>query len=92
MESAVAKEKKKLTLSLKSTIIEDAKAYAREQNTSLSLLVEAFFEKLTAHKNPEQNAAPQLSPQLRELSGVISVPDDFDYKDEIAAYLSEKYK
>jgi len=40
--------KKKLTLSLNSDLIEEAKLYAREMNRSLSDIVEEYFEYLAS--------------------------------------------
>ncbi len=81
---------KKLTLSLDQTIIEKAKKYAKENNTSLSKMVEAYFDLLT---NIESNKNELLiTPLVESLCGVIELPEDFDYKKSKAAYLLEKYK
>ena len=76
---------KKLTLSLDQNIIERAKAYARSNNISVSKLIEAYLNSLTAEGNDNE-----ITPLVESLSGVINLPDDNqkDYTD----YLIDKYK
>ena len=76
----------KLTLQLNKDVIEQAKEYAKAQNTSLSKLVESILSKLIQKKEIE------ISPLVKSLSGIISLEEDFDFKDEYAEYLEEKYK
>lgn len=79
---------KKLTLSLNGTIIETAKRYAKSNNISLSKLIESYLGSLTKREEKEN----EITPLVKSLSGVISIDDDFDVKDEYAQYLIEKYK
>jgi len=78
----------KLTLKLNEDIIEKAKKYAKEKKTSLSELVENYFQKLTSNKKSDR----KLTPLVKSLSGVIKLPKDFDEKEEYADFLSKKYK
>ena len=80
---------KKLTLSLNDNIIETAKRYAKSNNISLSKLIESYLGSLT---KKEQKKEDQITPLVKSLSGVISIEDDFDEKDEYTQYLIEKYK
>jgi len=79
---------KKLTLSLNEKIIETAKHYAKSNNISLSKLIESYLATLTKREKKET----EITPLVKSLSGVISIDDDFDVKDEYAKYLMEKYK
>ncbi|AVR44719.1 hypothetical protein C7S20_05255 [Christiangramia fulva] len=79
---------KKLTLSLNSNIIESAKHYAKSNNISLSKLIESYLGSLT--KKEEKKS--EITPLVKSLSGVISIDDDFDEKEEYTQYLIEKYK
>ena len=79
---------KKLTLSLNGNIIETAKQYAKSHNISLSKLIESYLGTLTKHKNKEH----EITPLVKSLSGVITIDDDLDIKDEYTQYLLEKYK
>lgn len=79
---------KKLTLSLDSNIIETAKRYAKTNNISLSKLIESYLGSLT---RKEENEV-EITPLVKSLSGVISIDDDFDEKEEYTQYLIEKYK
>lgn len=82
---------KKLTLSLNEGIIEKAKAYAKDNNISLSKMIEAYFDSLTTTTKTASSAIA-ISPLVESLCGVIELPKDFDYKDAKAKYLLEKYK
>ncbi|MUP45377.1 hypothetical protein E0K83_06405 [Gramella sp. BOM4] len=79
---------KKLTLSLDSTIIETAKRYAKSNNTSLSKLIESYLATLTK----KELKKTEITPLVKSLSGVISVGEDFDEKQEYTQYLIDKYK
>lgn len=79
---------KKLTLSLNGNIIETAKHYAKSNNISLSKLIESYLGTLTKSEKKEN----KITPLVKSLSGVISIEDDLDIKDEYALYLMEKYK
>ena len=79
---------KKLTLSLNGDVIETAKLYAKSNKISLSKLIEAYLETLTKREKQENN----ITPLVKSLSGVITIDDDLDVKDEYAQYLMEKYK
>lgn len=79
---------KKLTLSLNQTIIENAKSYAKSNDISLSKLIEAYLHSLTK-LNTEKS---KITPLVQSLSGVITLPKDFDEKAAYSDYLMEKYK
>lgn len=81
---------KKLTLSLDQTVIEKAKRYAKRNKTSLSKMIEAYFDSLTNNETNESDIA--ISPLVESLCGVIDLPDGIDYKDAKAKHLLEKYK
>lgn len=78
----------KLTLKLNKNAIEQAKIYAKNTNQSLSFLVEKYF-KLIAEKG--QTSPDDISPVVKEISGIIKLSDDFDYKKEYHQYIEEKY-
>lgn len=78
----------KLTLKLNQQIIEKAKKYASFNNTSLSDLIENYLDKLTSEK---ENSIT-ISPLVKSLSGVISLPKKHNEREEYADYLSDKYK
>ena len=78
----------KLTLKLNEDIIEKAKEYAKAKKTSLSDLIENYLQKLTADK--KDNKA--ITPLVKSLSGVISLPKDYNDKKDYTDYLTNKYK
>lgn len=80
--------KKKLTLRLNSDVIEKAKDFARSQKISLSKMIESYLQTLTNQEDKKKS----ITPLVKSLSGVIELPDDFDYKKEYRNFLEEKYK
>ncbi len=78
----------KLTLRLDKQIIENAKIYANNQNTSLSKMVESYLEFLTKKKEKETD----ITPLVASLSGVIHLENDINYKEDYSDYLSNKYR
>ena len=77
----------KLTLTLDSRVIADAKIYAKSQRASISKIVETFFRRV-AQKRTERK---QLPPIVQELAGSVSLPKRYDRKRDYADYLEEKY-
>lgn len=78
----------KLTLKLDSAIIEEAKQYAKESNTSLSRLVENYLAALTSSDNDKR----KVNPIVKSLTGIITLDDKKDYRKSYTKYLVEKYK
>lgn len=76
----------KLTLKLDSSIIENAKIYAKSKNVSLSQLIETYLSLLTNPKGDDE-----VTPLVKSLSGVIKLPRDYDYKSEYKKHLKDKY-
>jgi hypothetical protein len=76
----------KLTLRLDNSIIEKAKNYAKNKNTSLSKLIESYLGKLVT-----PNDTNEVTPLVKSLSGVIDLPKKFDTKKEYKKHLSNKY-
>ena len=77
----------KLTIKLDKNIIEKAKKYARQKNISLSRMIESYLNTITR----ESKSDVEISPLVKSLSGVVSLPDNFDFKTDYTVYLSEKY-
>ena len=77
----------KLTLQLKKEVIEQAKKFAKTQNTSLSKLIETILSQLVMEEEEKE-----ISPLVKSLSGVVVLSPDDDDKSDYADYLAEKYK
>ena len=78
----------KLTLSLDKSVIEQAKDYAKSNKVSLSRLIETYLASLTSRKNKELD----ITPLVQSLSGVISLNQKTNAKDDYTNFLMEKYK
>ncbi len=78
--------KTKLTIALTPKTAASAKEYAKNHNTSVSKLVEAYLDLLTTAKVSE------ISPLVESLCGVIHVDETTDIKKDYTGYLAGKYK
>jgi len=79
----------KLTLKLNRRTIQKAKKYVLINNTSISKLVENYFDSLTVK---DCNSVDEISPVVKELSGVINLKNTKDRKTAYTKYLDKKYK
>lgn len=75
----------KLTLSIKKSVIERAKKYAKGNNESLSQIIESYLDKITS-EIPESGDL-----ELDAVRGIITLPEDFDLKKESKAIRLEKH-
>ncbi|WP_290794850.1 DUF6364 family protein [Flavihumibacter sp. UBA7668] len=78
----------KLTLTIDKEIIESAKRYAQSKGRSLSDLVENYLKSLSGNKSGQN----EISPRIRRLMGAVKLPENLDYKEELAKSLEEKYR
>ncbi len=77
----------KLTLKLKKRVIDQAKRYAADHETSLSKMIENYLAAITA----ESEEKDEISPLVKSLSGVIQLPLDSNGKELLHKHLNEKY-
>lgn len=75
----------KLTLSINKTVIEKAKLYAKGNNQSLSQIVESYLEKITS-ENIELGDT-----ELDSIRGIITLPKDFNLKEETRKLRTKKH-
>jgi len=79
----------KLTLSLNKDIILQAKDYAKKNNISLSFLIENYLQKIIAEYKTDSAKKGSI---VSELSGIINLNLEDDFKDDYTDFLTEKYK
>jgi len=79
----------KLTLSLSKEIIEEAKRYAKNNNVSLSFLIENYLLKIISDYQEKTESKGSI---VNELSGIIQLNEEDDYRLDYTNYLIEKYK
>ena len=77
----------KLTLRLKKNVIDQAKKYATDHETSLSKLIENFLEAVTNTSDEEVH----ISPLVKALSGVIQPSSNSNLKEIYHKHITEKY-
>lgn len=77
----------KLTLRLKKKVIDQAKKYANDHETSLSKLIENYLSAITNESKPIE----YISPLVKSLSGVIHLSGPEDLKENYHKHLNEKY-
>ncbi len=76
----------KLTLNIDKGVIDQAKSFAKDNNVSLSKLIESYLNSLTTRSEKKS----KISPLVKSLTGVIP-SRDYDDKKDYKDYLSEKY-
>ena len=81
----------RLTLKLNESVIEKAKEYAKMHNISLSKMVEQYLSSIVV-KSEVSPKEIELTPLVKELSGVIKIPADYNYKEDYIDYLEKKYQ
>jgi uncharacterized protein DUF6364 len=79
----------KLTLTIEDKVIDSAKQYARKKGKSLSHLVENYLKSIAT--DTKENKEESISPKVLKLMGVIKLPKDFNYKDELSSALAKKH-
>ncbi len=77
----------KLTIKLDDDVIIRAKSYAKHRKTSLSKMIESYLDSVTKQSSEENN----ITPLVKSLSGVISLPNVFNEKSDYADFLTKKY-
>ena len=77
----------KLTLKIKKKTIEKGKRYAKKKKTSLSRLVENYIERLASDEKEEN----EITPLVKSLSGIVRLPEGFNFKKGYSAFLAKKY-
>jgi hypothetical protein len=77
----------KLTLRLKKKVIDQAKKYANDHETSLSKLIENYLSAITN----ESRSIEKISPLVQSLSGVIQLSENEDPKGKYQEHIKEKY-
>ena len=86
--------KTKLTLVMEDEVIYNAKIYAKKKEESLSSLVENYLKAVAETSklaNPKKPNSKKTSSLIEKYRGIISIPEDYDYKKEIGLYLVKKY-
>ncbi|MFZ1322182.1 MAG: DUF6364 family protein [Ignavibacteria bacterium] len=78
----------KLTLKLNNRVIEQAKIYAKEKDTSLSKLIESYLEYLTSENSSNEN---EITPLVKSISGVLQSGKVSDVKKEYKKHILKKY-
>ena len=78
----------KLTLKLNKRAIERAKIYAKKNKTSLSGIVENYFNMIA---NKEEKNDIDISPNVLELSGILELSKEINIKEVYGKHLEEKY-
>jgi hypothetical protein len=76
----------KLTIKLDGYVIERAKTYAKKKNTSLSKLIETYLGFLV-----EPSEENEVTPLVKSLSGIVTLPKGFDTKKSYKNHILKKY-
>ncbi len=82
-------ETAKLTLRPTRMVVELAHQLAKEDNTSITQMFSAFI--LSRRQQKEKTKSIPLGPLTRAATGLVKGHPDYDYKEELADILEEKY-
>jgi hypothetical protein len=77
----------KLTLKLRAEVISRAKLYAKKRKISLSRIIESYLDSISG----EEEGDLTTTPLIERLSGVVDLPESYDYKKERAEDLERKH-
>jgi antitoxin component of RelBE/YafQ-DinJ toxin-antitoxin module len=80
--------KKRMYIMIDEKLLESAKKYANNHNISISHLVETYLNYMCNKKRTEVD----ISPLVRSLSGIITLTEDYDSKEDYTRQVIEKYK
>lgn len=86
--------KTKLTLRIDEEVIRKAKRYAKENNTSISQLLENYLKLLVSRDKSLKAEEPEEKySSIVQLRGILKVknPKTFDYKKELGKILWKRY-
>ena len=78
----------KLTLRPSKLVIELAHRIAAEEQTSITQMFSAF---ILARSSQTIRKRIPIGPLTRSVTGILKVPEDWDYKNEMEEMLDEKY-
>ena len=78
----------KLTLNVDQEVIQNAKRFAKSKGRSLSDLVESYLKMISESQLP---VTIELTPRVKALCGVFSLPADFDYRKELDEAITRKH-
>lgn len=81
----------KLTLSVDERVVAKAKRYAKRKKLSLSGIVTKVLKDLVDTEEEMDQKQKNYSPTISSLFGIVSLPEDFDIKEERYKYLLKKY-
>lgn len=80
----------KLTLTIEQEVKKRAKKYAKDNNRSLSGIIENYLKTLT--KEEKKGKAKKPDPVVKSLKGSFKMPKkDMDYNNELRDRLEKKY-
>jgi hypothetical protein len=77
----------KLTLSVKKSVIEKAKKYAKDRGESLSSLVQNYLEHVTEVKEDSS----RYGSKVKSLKGAFKLEEEVNYHEELSSALKKKY-
>lgn len=77
----------KLTIRLKKEVIDHAKKYAHDHETSLSRLIENYLSAIGNESGPSE----RISALVESLSGIILLPEAAEPKAQYHEHLKNKY-
>lgn len=76
-----------LTLTVETSVVERAQAFARSTGSSLPELIKNYLRNISK----DESASIELSPEIKRLKGAVRLPDCFDQDKELGESLMKKH-
>jgi len=80
---------KVLTIELDAALVEKIERYADKTGDSVDQIVGKQLSQLV--KESPDYSQIELTPRIKRLSGILTLPQDYDYKEDLANILAEKH-
>lgn len=81
----------KLTLSIDSKVLAKARRISKLRKTSISAMVSHYFAAIQEDAKHEEPVAPHTQRVLEIGKKAKQLPDDWDYREELADAIAERY-
>lgn len=81
----------KLTLSIAPDMIDKARRVSKYRRTSVSAMFSNYIATLDETEKPQPSLPPMTKRAMELAAGTPALPDNWDYRDELADIMIEKY-
>lgn len=77
----------KLILKIDSNVVKKTKKYAKKKNTTINKIIKEYLKSLSS----SSSSSSEITSLVRSISGIISLPKNFNLKKQYRNYILNKY-